>query len=193
MGALRLLLMATWAAWIWLELVVVVGPTLVDRLRGRGESRDSASAGVLVVCVAIAFWSAVRLARSPFGALPGPPAAAMGAGIALMWLGLTLQVWAVQHLGGPLRAVVVVRRDQRLVTTGPYRHVRHPLHTGALLAAAGFGLALGHWTSLLALVLGWVAGLAYRAHVEDAALREAFGPDYEKYRARTRRLIPLLY
>src|SRR5258708_939016 len=103
MGVLRLLLMATWAAWIWFELMVVLAPTLVGRLGGRGDAGDAASAGVLVVCVSAGFLAAVRLGRSPFGALPVPAAVALAAGLALMWLGLALCVWAV-HLDGPVRA-----------------------------------------------------------------------------------------
>src|SRR5258708_34758932 len=87
MGVLRLLLMATWAAWIWFELMVVLAPTLVDRLRGRGHAGDAASAGVLVVCVSAGFLAAVRLGRSPFGALPVPAAVARAAGRAPVLLG----------------------------------------------------------------------------------------------------------
>jgi protein-S-isoprenylcysteine O-methyltransferase len=88
---------------------------------------------------------------------------------------------------------VVIQLDHRLVTTGPYRHLRHPSYTGALVAALGFGLALGHWTSALVLVLGWSAGIAYRIRVEETALRDTFGASYDEYASRTRRLIPLLY
>jgi protein-S-isoprenylcysteine O-methyltransferase Ste14 len=193
MGALRLLLTATWAAWIWLELVVVLGPTVVDGLRGAGRGRDAVSAGVLVVCAAVAFGTAFPLSRIPFGAMPAPRAATLAAGLAVMWLGLALCAWAVHDLGGPFRAVVLVRRDRRPVTSGPYRHVRHPLHSGALLAAAGLGLALGHWTSLLVLVLGWAVGLGCRLRADEETLRQALGAEYEGYRARTRMLIPLLY
>lgn len=193
MAALRLLLTVTLAAWIWLELVVVFGPTVWDHLRGQGKSQDAGSAAVLVVCVALAIWGAIRLSRLSAGALPGPPAALLAVGLAVMWLGLALRVWAIQHLGGLFRAVVIVQRDHRLVTTGPYRYLRHPSYAGALLAALGFGVALGHWTSLLVLAAGWSLGLAYRIRVEEAALRTAFGPDYEDYCSRTRRLIPLVF
>jgi protein-S-isoprenylcysteine O-methyltransferase Ste14 len=193
MAVLRLLLTVTLAAWIWLELVAVLGPTVRDHLRGRGRPQDAGSVALLLACVAVAFWAAIRLGRLPSGALPGPPAALLAAGLAVMWLGLALRAWAIQHLGGLFRAVVLIQRDHRLVTTGPYRYLRHPSYSGALLAAAGFGVALGHWTSLLVMVVGWAAGLAYRIRVEEAALRRAFGPDYDDYCARTRRLIPLLY
>jgi protein-S-isoprenylcysteine O-methyltransferase Ste14 len=192
-AALRLLLTITSAAWIWLELVAVLGPTLLDHLRGRGRGEDAGSAAVLLLGAGVAFWAATRLARLSAGALPAPPPALLAGGLALMWTGLALRVWAIRHLAGTLRAFVVGDFHRGLVTSGPYRHLRHPSYAGALLTAAGFGVALGHWTSLLVLIVGWAAGLAYRIRVEEAVLRGAFGPAYEEYAARTRRLIPLLY
>jgi protein-S-isoprenylcysteine O-methyltransferase Ste14 len=193
MSVLRLLLMITLAAWIWLELVAVLGRTVVDRLRGLGRARDAGSVAVLLACVAAGLVAATRLARLDAGALPGPPEALAAAGLALMWAGLALRVWSIQHLGRLFSALVVIHPDHRLVTTGPYRLLRHPSYSGALLAAVGLGVALAHWTSLLVLVASWIAGIAYRIHVEEAALRETFGSAYEDYSARTRRLIPGLY
>ncbi len=193
MSLLRVLLTATWAVWIWLELVAVLVPTVLDRLRGRGRPQDGGSVAVLLVCVAAAFVAATRLAKLGLGTLPGPPAVLLGAGLALMWTGLALRAWAIHHLRGLFRAIVVIQPDHRLVTTGPYRLLRHPSYTGALLAAVGFGVALDHWTSLLALLAGWTVGIAYRIRVEEAALRGAFGVAYDEYSARTRRLFPLLY
>ncbi|HXM53964.1 MAG TPA: isoprenylcysteine carboxylmethyltransferase family protein, partial [Candidatus Dormibacteraeota bacterium] len=192
-SVLRLLLTVTWAAWIWLELVAVFLPTVLDRLRGRGRPRDAGSVAVLLLCIAAGFVAATRLARLDFGALPGPPAVLLGGGLVVMWAGLALRAWSIQHLGGLFRAVVVIQPDHRLVTDGPYRHLRHPSYSGALLAALGFGIALGHWTSLLALLAGWAVGIAYRIRVEEAAMGEAFGAAYTEYAARTRRLIPLVY
>jgi protein-S-isoprenylcysteine O-methyltransferase len=192
-SALRIALMVTWAAWIWLELVAVLGPTLLARLRGRGRRHDAGSAEVLIVCIGVAFLAAVRLARLPVGALPGPAEAQLAVGLPVMWAGLALRAWAIHHLGELFSAIVVIQRDHRLVTTGPYRYLRHPSYTGALVAAVGFGVALGHWTSLLALVIGWAVGIAYRIRVEEATLRRTFGPAYDEYCARTRRLVPLIY
>jgi protein-S-isoprenylcysteine O-methyltransferase len=193
MSVLRFLLTVTWAAWIWLELVAVAGRTVIDRLRRRGKPQDGGSIALLLCCVGVAFVAAVRLARLPVGALPGPAEAQLACGLAVMWAGLALRAWSIHHLGGLFSAVVVIERDHRLVTTGPYRYLRHPSYTGALVAALGFGIALGHWTSVLVLLAGWATGIAYRIRVEEAALRGAFGRDYDEYSARTRRLIPKLY
>jgi protein-S-isoprenylcysteine O-methyltransferase len=193
MSVLGMLLGFTLAGWIWLELIAVAGPTLLDQLRGTGSRQDGGSFVLLVVGAGAGFWAALRLARVPWGVLPGPAPAALGIGLALMWSGLGLRVWAIHHLGGLFRAVVVIQRDHRLVTTGPYRVLRHPSYTGALVAALGFGIALGHWASAVALVAGWGIGVAYRMHVEEAALRAAFGSGYDEYAARTWRLVPLVY
>jgi len=192
MSALRLLLMITWAAWIWMELVAVLLPTVVDRVRRRGRPRDAGSVVVLLGSVGVGFVVATRLARLDAGALPGPPEVLAGVGLAVMWVGLALRAWSIQYLGGLFSAVVVLKPDHRLVTTGPYRFVRHPSYSGALLAALGFGVALGHWTSLLVLVLTWAIGLTYRIRVEEAAMLDAFGPEYAAYRARTRWIVPRL-
>src|SRR2546423_15057453 len=98
MSALRLLLTVTWAAWIWLELVAVLLPTVLDRLRGRGWPRDAGSILVLLACIATGFVAATRLARLDAGALPGPPQVLLAAGLLLIWAGLALRAWSIQHL-----------------------------------------------------------------------------------------------
>jgi protein-S-isoprenylcysteine O-methyltransferase Ste14 len=193
MAVLRALLTITWAAWIWLELVVVFGLTLLDRLRGRGARPDVTGGLVLLLAAAGGFGAAVLFSRLGAGVLPVPAVACLAAGLALMWPGLALRVWAVRRLRDLSRAAAPVPSDHRLVATGPYRHLRHPASAGALLAAAGFGLALGHWTSVLAAVAGWALGLAAGIRLEDGALRRALGPAYEDYASRTSRLIPRLY
>ena len=75
--------------------------------------------------------------------------------------------------------------------SGPYRYVRHPAYTGQLLALFGFGLSLGNWAGLLAMILLPAGGFAYRIAVETA-LRSDLGQPYEKYMSRTWRLIPYL-
>lgn len=82
----------------------------------------------------------------------------------------------------------IVPQARAIVTTGPYRWVRHPLYAGELLAALGLTLLVG---SLWGVVV-WVALLAlqlYRAHEEELLL-SAHLPGYAAYAARTGQLIP---
>jgi protein-S-isoprenylcysteine O-methyltransferase Ste14 len=80
-----------------------------------------------------------------------------------------------------------------VVESGPYRLIRHPSYTGALLALFGIALALTNWASLAAIILGNAVGFGYRVMVEERALSCALGQSYSVYMRRTRRLIPFIF
>jgi len=81
------------------------------------------------------------------------------------------------------------QRGQTVVTTGPYRHVRHPMYAGAILYFLGTPLLLGSWYGLAIAPL-MIVLLAFRIPIEERALREKLD-GYEDYARRVRyRLIP---
>ena len=88
----------------------------------------------------------------------------------------------------------VPRADQGtgLVTTGPYRRVRHPIYLGLLLFAMGEALAFGSGPGFLVVLSGIVPTLVWRAVAEDRLLGRTFGERYEAYRRRTAMIIPHL-
>jgi protein-S-isoprenylcysteine O-methyltransferase Ste14 len=92
-----------------------------------------------------------------------------------MWLGLATRVWAIAALGGAFRATVEVDPGQAVVSTGPYRWIRHPSYLGLLLIVAGFGLAVGNWLSLAACLVLPLPALVRRIHVEEAELSLVLG------------------
>jgi protein-S-isoprenylcysteine O-methyltransferase Ste14 len=79
-----------------------------------------------------------------------------------------------------------------VIEAGPYRYIRHPSYTGALITVIGLGLALGNWASIVAMLACISAGYAYRIHVEEAALVSALGQPYREYMSRTARLVPFV-
>ncbi|MFG2908592.1 methyltransferase family protein [Kitasatospora sp. NPDC048286] len=83
--------------------------------------------------------------------------------------------------------------DQPVITTGPYRLVRHPGYSGVLLAVAGVGLVIGNWLSLLALTAAVTVGVVHRIRVEERALLRAVGERYGAYARGRRRLVPGLW
>ncbi len=83
--------------------------------------------------------------------------------------------------------------DHQLITTGPYRRLRHPSYAGSLLTLAGIGLALGSWLSLLLAVLGALIGFTRRIQIEEAALQTRFGAAYTAWAQRTWRLVPFMW
>lgn len=103
----------------------------------------------------------------------------------MLVVGTGFAVWGLRHLD---RSFSIVPQARTIVTSGPYRWVRHPLYAGELLAALGLTLLVG---SLWGVVV-WVALLAlqlYRAHEEELLL-SAHLPGYAAYAARTGQLIP---
>jgi protein-S-isoprenylcysteine O-methyltransferase Ste14 len=79
-----------------------------------------------------------------------------------------------------------------LVTTGPFRLVRHPIYLGLALLTMGEALAFGNWPALFIALSGIVPTLAWRARAEEKLLSRTFGERYEVYRQRTKMIIPHL-
>ncbi|MDQ3817607.1 MAG: isoprenylcysteine carboxylmethyltransferase family protein [Acidobacteriota bacterium] len=114
-------------------------------------------------------------------------------GLALLSAGVAFRWIAIYSLGKFFTGTVLIKDDHRLVRTGLYRHLRHPAYTGALVAHLGLGLSFSNWFTLSLSVLPFVVAAAYRMHVEERALREAFGDEYIAYSRSTKRLIPKVY
>ena len=110
-----------------------------------------------------------------------------------MWLGLALRVWAIAALGGGFRTTVEVEPGQPVVSSGPYRSIRHPSYAGLLLIVAGFGAAPGNWLSLVACVVLPLPAIIWRIHVEEAELNRVLGQTYRAYESDRARLIPRVW
>ncbi|MDG4874346.1 isoprenylcysteine carboxylmethyltransferase family protein [Mesorhizobium sp. WSM4935] len=83
-------------------------------------------------------------------------------------------------------------RGQKVITTGPYSYVRHPMYAGAILYFAGTALLLGSWWGLAA-VLAFILLLAIRTFIEEKTLRAGL-QGYDDYAARVRyKLIPMVW
>jgi protein-S-isoprenylcysteine O-methyltransferase Ste14 len=111
-------------------------------------------------------------------------------GVLFICLGECLRLWSTYTLGKFFTYVVVIAKDHRLITKGPYRFVRHPGYLGGLLIFIGFGIASQSLIIGVTIVSMLCLAYAYRLHVEEAALREKFGKKYEEYSKRTAMLIP---
>jgi protein-S-isoprenylcysteine O-methyltransferase Ste14 len=110
-----------------------------------------------------------------------------------MLVGIAFRWYAVAILGRFFTFDVAVQTGQTVVEAGPYRYIRHPSYTGALITVIGIGLALGNWASLFILLVCMGIAYAYRISIEEAALVAALGEPYRQYTRRTRRLVPFLF
>ena len=111
-------------------------------------------------------------------------------GALLYACGIALAVWARLHLGRNWGMPMTQRAEPELVTSGPYRFIRHPIYTGLLTAALGTALVNNVLGLIVVAVL--VAYFYYCTVIEDRNLAAAFPEAYPEYKNRTKRLIPFL-
>ncbi len=114
-----------------------------------------------------------------------------GSGLLLLSLGLGLAIWARVHIGRNWGTPMSQKDEPELVTTGPYRLVRHPIYSGILLAGLGTAVAL----SFVWMIVTGLAGayFIYSATVEEHYLRGRFPVEYPDYRHSTKMLIPFIF
>jgi protein-S-isoprenylcysteine O-methyltransferase Ste14 len=113
-------------------------------------------------------------------------------GIALTSLGVALAIWARYSIGQYWSARVTLKEGHRVIRSGPYAWVRHPIYTGMLLAAMGTALVIGEWRGVLAVVVMWAAHYR-KALREEALLTRELGEEYVSYRRSTGFLFPRLW
>lgn len=114
-------------------------------------------------------------------------------GLLLLLAGIIIRWTAIYSLGKYFTGTVLIKTDHRLIRSGLYKHLRHPAYAGTLLAHLGLGLSFSNWFSLGLSVVPYSVAALYRMHVEEQALKDAFGVEYLDYSRTTRRLIPKLY
>jgi protein-S-isoprenylcysteine O-methyltransferase len=170
------------------EIVLAVA----RRSKSGAVSRDRGSLALLWGAILIFVWLGIAVVPFfPAGRLPYPKLC-YAMGLALFSSGVVLRWYAIFYLGRFFTVNVAIAKEHELIDSGPYRSIRHPSYSGALLAFVGFGLCLGNWLSLLCLV-PIAAAFAWRIRVEERALGDALGEKYHAYMRRTKRLIPFIY
>ncbi|WP_248445997.1 methyltransferase family protein [Sinorhizobium meliloti] len=115
----------------------------------------------------------------------------LGALLVVLSIGFSYRTLRENSFASPV-VKVQTERAQSVITTGPYRYVRHPFYTGSLLFVAATSLFLGSWWGLL-VALGLAALLAIRIGIEEKALRTGLA-GYDAYAERVRyRLVPYVW
>jgi protein-S-isoprenylcysteine O-methyltransferase Ste14 len=114
-----------------------------------------------------------------------------GVGLLLFVLGLAFALWARVHIGRNWGTPMSTKEDPELVTSGPYRLVRHPIYSGILIAGAGTAVALG-WVWLIVVLLIGIY-FVYSATVEERYLTEQFPDAYPAYRRSSKMLVPFVF
>jgi protein-S-isoprenylcysteine O-methyltransferase Ste14 len=161
------------------------GPTT----RARQRSGDRAPAVANLAAFGLFFPSLLVFSGSPAGST-ALLLASSGSLLAVAGAALVLRSRA--ELGPAWSFVPKADRGTGLVTTGPYRFVRHPIYLGLALLAMGEALAFSSWPAVVIVLSGIVPTFAWRARAEDRLLSRTFGEGYAVYRQRTKMIIPHL-
>jgi protein-S-isoprenylcysteine O-methyltransferase len=176
-----------------LLLASEIALAVAKRSKSLATGQDRLTLPLLWIVIGASIFAGLYLrAAFPQARLPHPQTF-YAIGLILFVLGLIIRWIAIVHLGRFFTVNVAIADDHQLITTGPYRYVRHPSYTGTLLIFLGFGLCMLNIFSLAAVFLPITAAFLWRMHVEETALKQAFGDSYQTYAAATPRLIPLLY
>lgn len=118
------------------------------------------------------------------------PQGALWGGAALAIAGLGLAWWARMHLGGQWSSGITRKQDHKLIDSGPYAFVRHPIYAGLLMGAVALLLISGRTFGVIGFALV-VIGLFLKARLEERFLREELGADiYGAYAKRVPMLVP---
>ncbi|GIK59604.1 MAG: hypothetical protein BroJett017_04940 [Ignavibacteriota bacterium] len=109
--------------------------------------------------------------------------------IASVWLGLS----AVKTLGKQWNIKAQIIEGHELITTGPYKIVRHPIYSAlfGLLIVTGYSITQ-LWAFIIAIVFYFI-GTIFRTRVEEQLLIQHFGDQYEKYKKKVPAIIPYIY
>lgn len=183
----RLLHPAPWLGFAVALIVLLSQPATDLRESASRASADRGSAlGIFGSMFAAQLFSALDFSR---GSHAGAGVAfVIGACVAVF--GLALRLWAIRTLGRFFTSTVRVVGDQAVVRSGPYRVLRHPSYTGALLAAFGTAVAFASPLGAALVLALCIPAYLYRIRTEEFALMSQLGEPYRVYRRESWGLVP---
>ena len=194
------------AAWVFLVTSAILGPAcglwlaktdpalLAERLRPTFQAdQPAADKKFMLTFVVVALIWLVAIGLDRRAQASGVPLPLQALGLAMYLLSTAFIMWVFRENSFAAPVVrVQAERHHRVISSGPYAFVRHPMYSGITLFFVGVPLLLGSWWGV-AIAPVFAILFAIRARIEERALVEGL-PDYADYAARVRyRLVPGLW
>ncbi len=177
---------------VWIAAEIYIGVATRTR-NSSGTVRDRGTLRLLWVVIGLSLSVGTTVGQIRGSNLPDGARWLEGCSLGLLVCGMVLRWAAVITLGRAFSSNVAIHATQTVMKSGLYRWMRHPSYTGLLLSILAVGLHTRNWIALLVVILPTTTALLYRIFVEETALREHFGLEYEEYSRATKRLIPGVY
>lgn len=166
-----------WVSWLAASVGVKAGRTPWQRLVG-------VRLVIVLIVVGLLQLHVFREHRTHEPALAG-------LGLAMFAVGLGLAIWARARLGRNWGTPMSEKNEPELVTTGPYRWIRHPIYSGIILAMLGTAVAVNIYLLVVAALLGGY--FVYSAFVEQRFMAGQFPATYAAYTRATKMLVPFVF
>jgi protein-S-isoprenylcysteine O-methyltransferase Ste14 len=179
----------------WLAYWMLLGHQYISAKRRRlreGEASPRRADGRSMAGMSLEFVAFATAFGFRRGATDPAPEPLLWLAMLLAPLAVLLGALAARSLGREFRVQAVVTERQRLITSGPYRVIRHPIYASLLGLLLATGLTITQWPALLASLAVFLVGTEIRVRVEDSLLAASFGADFEAYRKRTAAYIPFV-
>jgi len=181
--AAYVVLLICWVAWS----LAFIKPRKSAAGKTKAVRAPASRVGILLVMLGFAFEGAfvrpVGFEKSAASLIAsmiiGPPS------VVLVWM-------ATRHLGKQWRFEAALSEDHELVTTGPYRWLRHPIYASMLGMLLQTGLVHAWCPMLIAGLVFYVIGTEIRVRAEDRLLAGRFGEEFNRFQASTRAYIPFI-
>ncbi len=180
MGAVRVLLTAAWLVWLI--------PFVLAKRKSEAAERVDRRArwGVLIQSAGCALvWIGSFWARPPAGWR-------LAVAVVIFALSCILSWTAVRTLGRQWRLDAGLSTEHELITSGPYRLVRHPIYTSLLGMLCGMGLLVSPLPLFLPALAVYLIGTEIRVRTEERLLRSQFGDEFLRYQRRVPAYLPFL-
>ncbi len=163
------------------------------RRTGQNKRSEHPASRLVHVALTVLAFALVGLPRLRIGPL-GLPFLISGqtsffAGVIILAGGLAFAIWARRHLGRYWSGTITLKDSHRLIRTGPYAIVRHPIYTGIVTGMIGTAVALGEVRGLVAVAV-LLAVFLRKIRIEETWLTGEFGDEYRAYRREVKALIP---
>jgi protein-S-isoprenylcysteine O-methyltransferase Ste14 len=110
-------------------------------------------------------------------------------GAVLTLVGVLFAIWARCTIGKEWSGEVQIKENHRLIRSGPYAHIRHPIYTGILLALAGTAVTVGEYRAIVGVAL-FAIGFVRKAKKEESFLAGEFGSAFDQHRRHTGFFLP---